>query len=82
MEYIKFVVSTATIWLEEVRNTPQLPDVLLVFVVGVAFGWFLCSLANNRRQRKSDQKSIVGGIAGTVNKKTREEVELDARRRL
>jgi len=82
LEYIEQAIDFAEKWFEEAQTASQLPDLLLVFTVGAAFGWFLRSLTNRRRPESSDKRKRGTAAASSERKKTKEEVELDARRRL
>ena len=86
LERIKSALSQAIqyfeVWLGRIQTDEHLQNVMLGFLVGSAFGWFLNSLLRKQRKSKPGKKGSAGSVIRTTEIRTREEVELDARRRL
>ena len=86
LERIKSALSQAIqyfeVWLGRIQTDEHLQNVILGFLVGSAFGWFLNSLLSKQRNSKPGIKNSTGSVIRTTEIRTREEVELDARRRL
>ena len=66
-------------WISRFRNEDDLPQLLFALLLGVAIGWFFRSLVATKRV---DSVSAGKKAIRTSNGKSKEEVELNARRRL
>jgi hypothetical protein len=86
LEWIKSILPQAIhyfeVWLGRLQTDEHLQDVMLGFLVGSAFGWFLSSLLSKKRNSMPGIKNSSGSVIRTTEGRTKEEVELDARRRL
>ena len=64
------------------QDDQQFHSAVFIFLLGIAVGWFLRSLLSPGKPSVAVGESSSGDVARTRAGKTREEVELDARRRL
>ena len=79
LQYIVQAIEFGELWLSRFQNNEHLQQLLFALVVGAAVGWLLRSLvAAKQLPRVSHDK----GSSSATDGKTKEEVELNARRRL
>lgn len=69
-------------WLDGIQSDEQLQNMLLVFMVGLTLGWFLRNIFTLGNTKKHPSSGSPGVSVRTSSGKSKEEVELDARRRL
>ena len=82
LDYFDLVVQIGEQWIIKFQSDPHLQNILLAFVVGSTFGWFLRSLFSPGQTKRMSQSKSGSDEVRTKTGKTKEEVELDARRRL
>ena len=82
LDYFDLVVQIGEQWITKFQSDPNLQNILLAFLIGSTFGWFLRSLFSPGQAKKASQSGSGADVLRARSGKTKEEVELDARRRL
>lgn len=82
LAYFDSAVNFVEIWVIRAQNEQQLQQVLFAFLVGTTFGWLIHSFI--ARKKPDNNFSSTGNKSAMRNEngKTKEDVELRARRRL
>jgi hypothetical protein len=80
--YIDQAEEFAALCILEIQHDEHLQQLLLAFIVGAAFGWFIRSRVVTSKLKAANRAAGKRGTFGAMSGKTKEEVELNARRRL
>lgn len=82
LHYFEQAIELSEKWIVRFQEDPVYQSAFLAFLVGLAFGWILRSLFSPAVPKRIPPPSSGDALTYTKSGKTKEEVELDARRRL